>query len=354
MKIYIKVAFMLFMMLACLGLMSLIALSWLGIWWEKFDILSHLRLHFIVALALLALGFLALKRGKYALYSALFASFTLFATLSYRAEPAQNNNAAQAKSALAQSARLTTGKSFKILTLNTLYDARNNKSIIAMIKREKPDFIMMQEVAYRKARLLKALKKQYPWQRSCAPRYRCDTALLSKYPWRKAGHGRVGPSSSNNPISARRDRASLVWAQFGAELNHAIIASAHLRWPLITSQHAQLKAIRQTLAKKTRNGTAPLIIAGDFNAVPWSGVMKKFTAQANLNSAGGFHPTWPMRGYHPKLKCSWCFAQLQIDHILVSKHLRVISSKAGPDIGSDHLPLIAELALKPAITQPKK
>ena len=49
-------------------------------------------------------------------------------------------------------------------------------------------------------------------------------------------------------------------------------------------------------------------------------------------------PTWPA---HPVV-----FPQVAIDHILVSPHLVTTRSGVGAAVGSDHLPVVAEIGLR--------
>jgi hypothetical protein len=63
----------------------------------------------------------------------------------------------------------------------------------------------------------------------------------------------------------------------------------------------------------------------------------QFDALASaVNASNGPLPSWP--SLLP-------FAMIPIDHCLVSGEFTVIDIKIGPDVGSDHLPLIVELGL---------
>lgn len=84
--------------------------------------------------------------------------------------------------------------------------------------------------------------------------------------------------------------------------------------------------------------TPPLIVAGDFNAVPWSHTMHELAAQAEVRLVRrglGLTRTFrPMPGFG-----------LPIDHVLVSDAWQVLGLEYGPPGGSDHTPLIVDLRL---------
>ena len=86
------------------------------------------------------------------------------------------------------------------------------------------------------------------------------------------------------------------------------------------------------------------ILAGDFNLPVDSAIYRQYWSEYRnaFSDAGlGFGYTeWPrIRGR---------FLGLRIDHILTGPGWRCRRCWVGPDVGSDHLPLLAELTLPPA------
>jgi endonuclease/exonuclease/phosphatase (EEP) superfamily protein YafD len=81
------------------------------------------------------------------------------------------------------------------------------------------------------------------------------------------------------------------------------------------------------------------ILLGDLNITPWSPHYTRLERQAGLTNgamARGYLPTWPA-GYNP--------VKIPIDHCLLSEGLRVRQFRTGPDTGSDHLPIIVDVAV---------
>jgi endonuclease/exonuclease/phosphatase (EEP) superfamily protein YafD len=81
------------------------------------------------------------------------------------------------------------------------------------------------------------------------------------------------------------------------------------------------------------------VLAGDLNLTPWSPVFSELLARGNLRDTG------PYRG----LLATWLsrlpFIGLLIDHVLVSPTVVILANRLGDDLGSDHLPVIADLAI---------
>jgi endonuclease/exonuclease/phosphatase (EEP) superfamily protein YafD len=93
------------------------------------------------------------------------------------------------------------------------------------------------------------------------------------------------------------------------------------------------------IAKRLREDTsAERILVGDLNSTPWSPYYSDLVSVAALKNAAhgfGYHATWP---------ATLRLFGIPIDHCLVSGGLRVRSFRTGRDFGSDHLPLIVDLA----------
>jgi vancomycin resistance protein VanJ len=103
----------------------------------------------------------------------------------------------------------------------------------------------------------------------------------------------------------------------------------------IDFRHREAEHVAQWLSRFSE----PLVIAGDFNMPADSRIYREFfSTYRNAFSSGGFgfgYTKWtPVHG--------WSYGT-RIDHILTNSHWQVRRSWVGPNAGSDHLPLLADL-----------
>ena len=85
--------------------------------------------------------------------------------------------------------------------------------------------------------------------------------------------------------------------------------------------------------------TRPVIVAGDLNTTPWSHGFQRLIRPRGLRDSAvghGVQTTWNARRWVPRIP---------IDHVVVSPEVRVVARRVGPDVGSDHLPIEATLAV---------
>jgi endonuclease/exonuclease/phosphatase (EEP) superfamily protein YafD len=98
---------------------------------------------------------------------------------------------------------------------------------------------------------------------------------------------------------------------------------------------SQLDRIAELLGTTPR----PRILAGDLNATPWSAPVASLRSRTGLEIVGGgpgATGTWP----------TWLpMPRVHIDHVLFDRSIRVRAHHVGPDIGSDHLPVLVDLEL---------
>lgn len=112
-------------------------------------------------------------------------------------------------------------------------------------------------------------------------------------------------------------------------------------------RNAALASVAEKVAGLRDGEHVPVVVIGDLNETPWGSAMRSFLATSGLHSARrgfGRQPTWPAQ------LPSWGEGvpramMIPIDHCLVSPEIRVRNFRSGPAIGSDHLPIIADLEL---------
>ena len=82
-----------------------------------------------------------------------------------------------------------------------------------------------------------------------------------------------------------------------------------------------------------------LIVMGDLNMTRASKRFTNFLKETNLYTYVSYkHPTFTWPAFLPK------FFGIQIDHVLFSENLKMTRKKTANDFGSDHRPLIVDLA----------
>ena len=210
----------------------------------------------------------------------------------------------------------------RILSLNTWARSRNVDQIEALLRQEDADLVVLSEFPSSKHRLLENLKSVYPHRLWCGAG--CRMALLSKQKWLETGIRKRGAG-----------RAPMVWAHLKIGATPLMLIGAHLTRPRI-SQPTRPLEIRE-LAEQINRFDGHVVLVGDLNMTPWSDDFKTLIKLTHLRGPKGIRPTWPVAGMLP--------AQLAIDHVLVSKGIRIERAFLADRVGSDHLPLVADLSI---------
>lgn len=93
----------------------------------------------------------------------------------------------------------------------------------------------------------------------------------------------------------------------------------------------------RALAAARSNWAERALVCGDLNTPPWSGPLRALMHKAHLADSHrgyGLESSWPSWGWP---------LRVPIDNCLVSPGLAVVERSRGPDVGSDHFPLVVEL-----------
>lgn len=213
--------------------------------------------------------------------------------------------------------------SFNVLTSNTRYE-----DAVSWVRQTDPDLVFFPEADGTWAKGLKPLSDAYP------------------YAVEHAGGGNFGfVFYSKLPILDReivpQGRRGLPYLKLHLQGPAGVMTfyGVHPVPPGGAENSGARDAYLRTIAADMAEEAGAVVVAGDFNATPWSSAMKPLYA-AGLRGVS-VSPTW-QRG-------SLMFA-IPIDHLLYrgprEKPLASMCLKhwVGPDLGSDHRPVVSEIA----------
>mgnify|MGYP003628328146 CR=1 FL=1 len=271
------------------------------------DSFSHLRLHLVV----LAAPFLLLLLITRAWINALFLTTVIVISVGSLGQLFGG-------SMLADAGPRSPGH-LRILSLNMNHNNAHTDQVAAYIGKMQPDVVTLQEAAVEPPRVTKRLRDAYPHQVICRYRGAVGIAVLSRTAFTATG--------------CMNDHR-LAWATVAKDGKNTTVASLHLRWPYPLPQAEQIDALSGIWDQLD----TPLVITGDFNAVPWSHSVQKLAAQSGTRVVPGLRRSFTWGD-------NWLgdLMALPIDHALISPTLKAGGAAVGPHVSSDHLPLILDL-----------
>jgi endonuclease/exonuclease/phosphatase (EEP) superfamily protein YafD len=214
----------------------------------------------------------------------------------------------------------------KLFSLNVHFLNRDFQPTLDVIADEQPDVILLMEITPDWADALDSLKPLYP-HAHVKPSHRTDgMALFSRYPIRKLDVKRC--PGINLPT---------LLAEIELPGGPVTVVGTHPASPgtadLFEARNIQLAMVGDWVAQRA----GPTVLLGDLNTTSWSPYFKDLLSASGLRDSRygyGVEPTWP-----------WFPLPLRIpiDHCLVSPHFGVISRRVGPNVQSDHRPILVEL-----------
>ena len=294
--------------LLCLGTATAIGL--LAPFDSLLDVPNGFRPHLLFALAVCCVAAAGLKRSRLLAIAAAFAAINVAL-------------AVPPFLLVAASGGPSVGRDIKVITSNVWGYNRNYAPLVAFLRKERADVVLLEEADAEIGFALAELRDLYPYRADCIDSHYCRLVLLSRHPLLETD---VTYRSTNIPphIVARVDFQ-------GSPIT---IVGTHLARP--HSWRWQSKEIDH-LANRLSELTGPLIMAGDFNATPWSWALMSLQWRAGLQRHLTLGASWPANLFFPP--------QILIDHILSRGELMRREARLGPHIASDHLPLVVTLVL---------
>jgi endonuclease/exonuclease/phosphatase (EEP) superfamily protein YafD len=309
-----------------------------GRYWWLLDLTSHFRFQYAVLLSLLAIIFLIaslrsrknvgvviqgswLRRILHDQNAAFTTIFALFALLNW-AVIVPHCWGFPPKSTVQ-------GTKLRVMLMNVHRNNNDTELAIRRIKENDPDLIVLEEIDDHWWSALAGLQATFPYALRDIREDDFGIALLSKFPLQNGKILYFSDAEVPSVTAQLELGGSLVTVLGTHPVPPAGAEGTRLR-------DQQLAAVAEFI----RPVSAPAIILGDLNTTPWNYAFRRLLKGSGLidgSSGFGYQPTWP--------SFFWPM-RIPLDHCLVSSDLSVLQHQVGGNAGSDHFPIIVDLAVK--------
>ncbi len=293
------------------ALILFLMLGWFQDFHPAFDSFSHFRQPACLSLFLVTMGLLFVAPLGWAASAA--ATLVVSLALSYPYLPGFGPPAQTTENA----------DTLKVMQLNLRFNNDEIDTMAKAILSEDADVVLLQELTPLNFSILDKVKEKFPYQFECNSRSSGSVGLLSRH--RFAATGRRNCLRKLGFIHAR--------LQIGSR--QVTVAGLHSKWPWPQRQYFQFGKLETTIGELQH----PLIVAGDFNAAPWS---------AAVHRIAGFSKTTVLHGsilsWKPAFKGRRILTPplLTLDQIMASGEFVPVARRRLQDGGSDHLPILTE------------
>ena len=224
------------------------------------------------------------------------------------------------------------GHSFRLVISNVLMDNRNAGRWLDEMRAAKPDLVLMLEPDDWWVEQAQPLRSELPFAIEHPLDNTYGIALYSRFPLRDV-----------TVRTVVEDDIPSLWGSFELPAGDRVrFVFVHPRPPQVADDTDERDAELVLVAREVDGHEGPLIVAGDFNDVAWSYTTQLFQKLSGLldpRIGRGLYPTFHAR--YPPLR--W-----PLDHAFHSKHLALVELRRLDAAGSDHFPILLELAVEPA------
>lgn len=299
---------------AVLGALLLTAASFLARASWILELLTHFRYQLALGSMVLLLWALARRRLVTAALAGMAAAANAVPLMPYVLAGTPEANAA--------------APYLRVMAANVHYRNEDYAALLGEVQRRDPHVLGVMEVDQAWLDALSSLESKYRFAVLLPEEGAYGLALYSKLPLtRLAEYSEAGLQTA---VTVEVDVAG----------SPVTLVLAHVRAPMGPAR-ANLRNVQfDGLADMLRaDGNSAKILLGDLNTTPWSPYYRELVSTTGMHNAAlgqGYQPTWP---------AGFSLLKIPIDHCLVSDALRVEDFATGSDFGSDHLPIIVDLAV---------
>jgi endonuclease/exonuclease/phosphatase (EEP) superfamily protein YafD len=216
----------------------------------------------------------------------------------------------------------------KVLSVNVSYQQFSARRLVALIREERPDIVIVQELTPHAERVLAELDTTFPHYR----KFPADGAY---------GIGIWTHLTLESSVTFALGRVPAIEARLRGPTGVFTVIGVHLRAPTTARRAAARNQELRELAARSAAVAEPLIVAGDFNVTPYSPYYSDWLEASGLtDSRRGrtLSASWPT---------SLPWFGIPIDHVAVNEGFEILSHRRLPDFESDHYGVLVEIAPRP-------
>lgn len=235
------------------------------------------------------------------------------------------------------------GRQFRLLTANVFMDNTRTDDLLALIRKNNPDVVLLLETNAFWHNAMKPLEVTYPYQIAHPLENTYGLLMYSRLPMRQQ-QLRFLIQDDIPSISVRLQLPGGQWLQFYGVHPMPPSPTEHYR---STERDAELMLV----GKECRQHTDPVVVAGDLNDVAWSHTTRLF------QRVSGLLDPRVGRGLFSTFHAKYAFLRWPLDHVFASTHFRLKLLSRLPAFGSDHFAILAVLVCEqrpqPNVGQPE-
>jgi endonuclease/exonuclease/phosphatase (EEP) superfamily protein YafD len=232
----------------------------------------------------------------------------------------------------------------RILSLNVWFENKDLTRIIELVRAEQPDVIILTEAGEAALGRLSERLSDYPTRFTCEKMPYCGVAIFSKL------RGRALPGGAD--LAGGLTRPPGDWGVIplaAAELQLPDgewfpVAAAHaLRRGGASADDDSIREVARFAASLPNADAA--VLAGDFNSSDWSWALRRIDDSLPLQRRTFGVRTWPAPS--SPIRSTIPASVFGIDHVFTGAGWQTVDVRRGPDVGSDHYPVLSAFRRAP-------